>query len=156
MTRALRLPGLSLGLLWLAACGSGGSGRLEVSGVRANLTLPSDTGAVYMTIANGTDQDERLLGATVPGCGAIELHEMTMDGDVMIMRQVEGGELPIPAGETVELVPSGLHVMCIGKTGNYAVGDTIPVTLEFAAAGTIEVTAEVVAPGEMDMEGMDH
>jgi periplasmic copper chaperone A len=49
----------------------------------------------------------------------------------------------------------GLHVMCIDKTGEYTVGQMIPVTLQFQNAGTIEVQAEVVAPGEA-MEMDDH
>ncbi len=157
MKRCSLLPYILLILTALVACTSnGGEGDandgLKVEMVKANLTLPSETGAVYMTITNGTDEEERLVAASVPGCDAVELHEMRMDGDVMIMRQVEGGEIIIPAGETVELKQGGLHVMCIGKTGEYAVGDTVPVTLEFAKAGTVEVQAEVIAPGEMQMD----
>lgn len=159
MKRRLSLPCILLLLTALVACtssSSDGDGEmvddLKVEMVKANLTLPTETGAVYMTITNNTDEEEKLVAASVPGCDAVELHEMTMDGEVMVMRQVEGGEIVIPAGETVELKQGGLHVMCIGKTGEYAVGDTVPVTLEFAKAGTMEVQAEVIAPGEMQMD----
>jgi copper(I)-binding protein len=152
------LFGIVLTLI-LAACGGEAAGEpaavsdtLVVDNVTANLTLPSPTGAVYMRITNGTTQDDALLGAAVPGCGLVELHEMMMDGDIMRMRPVEGQRIPIPAGETVMLERGGLHVMCMEKTGTYAVGDTVPVTLEFANAGTIEVNAEVIAPGEMNGE----
>jgi copper(I)-binding protein len=149
-------------LLLLAACGgesaettpenSAASGTLTVDTVTANLTLPTPTGAVYMRITNGTTQDDALVGAAVPGCGVVELHEMMMDGDVMRMRPVDGQRIPIPAGQTVMLERGGLHVMCLEKTGTYTVGDTVPVTLQFANAGTIEVNAEVIAPGEMNGE----
>ena len=138
-------------MLLLAACSSTG-GELDVTMVKANLTMPTEMGAVYMTITNGTAEDEALTGASVPGCTTIELHEMRMEDDVMVMRPVEGGQISIPAGETVELKQGGLHVMCIGKTGEFAVGDTVAVTLEFANAGEIEVTAEVIAPGKMNMD----
>jgi copper(I)-binding protein len=151
MKRLLLTVGLILILTILAACDSGG-GDLVIENVKANLTLPSETGAVYMTITNDSDEDEVLVGASVPGCGTIELHEMRMDGDVMVMQEVPGGEIEIPAGETVELKQGGLHVMCIGKTGKFAVGDTVEVTLEFANAGTKEVSSEVIAPGQMGME----
>jgi copper(I)-binding protein len=131
----------------LAVACSVGRGQVEVSQVTANLALPSDTGAIYMRIENQTDSEERLIGASVPGCGVIELHEMAMEGDVMRMRPVEGGAIVIPAGEVVELAPGGLHVMCIDKTGEFAVGDTVPVNLQFAVAGEIQVGAEVVPPG---------
>lgn len=139
-------PKLTALAILLAAC-SAGAGELEVNSVRANLSLPSDTGAIYLTIANHTNREERLIGASVPGCGVIELHEMTMDGDVMRMRQVEGGAIVIRAGETIELGPGGLHLMCIHKTGDFGVGQTVPVTLEFARAGPLEVIAEIVPPG---------
>lgn len=154
MKRLLLSVCLILILATLAACDSGG-GELVVENVKANLTLPTETGAVYMTITNESDEDDALLGATVPGCGTIELHEMSMEGDVMVMQQVPGGEIPIPAGETVELKQGGLHVMCIGKTGTFEVGGTVDVTLEFANAGTKKVSAEVIAPGQMGMENKD-
>lgn len=131
------------------------SGELVVDNVTANLTLPTATGAVYMRISNGTGQDDVLLGAEVPGCGTVELHEMSMDGDIMRMRPVEGGRIPIPAGQTVMLQRGGLHVMCIDKTGEFVVGDSVPVTLQFERAGTVEVSAQVIEPGEMPMDNME-
>ncbi len=135
------------------------NGELVVDQVTANLTLPTATGAVYMRITNGTAEDDALVGAIVPGCGVVELHEMTMDGDIMRMNPVPGGQIPIPAGQTVMLQRGGLHVMCMDKTGSYAVGETVPVTLQFANAGTVEVNATVVEPGEMSMDmdaGAEH
>ncbi len=142
-------------LIVLAACGgmggdTGTPGELTVDNVTAILTLPSETGAVYMRIVNNTDSDDALLGATVPGCGTVEVHEMVMQDDVMTMRQLEGNRLPIPAGETVMLERGGLHVMCFGKTGEFTVGQAVPITLEFENAGAIEVSAEVTDPAAME------
>jgi periplasmic copper chaperone A len=155
--------GLLMSLVWLAACGnsqngetnSTDSGEIMVDNVTANLTLPTTTGAVYMRIANGSSTDDALIDVVVPGCGVVELHEMEMQDDVMMMRQMEGNRIPIPAGQTVMLQRGGLHVMCIDKTGEYTISQMIPVTLQFQNAGTIEVQAEVVAPGEA-MEMDDH
>lgn len=159
--RLLRVGVLAFVLIaLLSACGGQATedaAGLSVDNVTANLTLPTDTGAVYMQIHNGTEQDDALLGATIPGCGVIELHEVIMENDIMQMRPVEGGRIIIPAGETVELKRGGLHVMCIGKSGDFVVGGTVPVTLEFENAGPIEVTAAIIDPGEMpagmEMEG---
>ena len=137
----------AVSLLVLVACGSGG--EMKIENVQANLTLPTETGAVYMTITNETGEDDSLVGASVPGCVAVELHHMIMEGEVMVMQEVPGGEIPISDGETVELKRGGLHVMCIGKTDQFEIGDEVQVTLEFDKAGEIEVTAEVIAPGEM-------
>ena len=135
--------------LLLAACGTSatGTGELTVTNVRANMTLPSDTGSVWMEVHNGTDIDDALTGAEFEGCGAIELHNMTMEDNVMKMREVDGGKIPIPAGETVELKQGGLHVMCIGKETPLDVGSTLNITLHFANAGDIDVVADVVEPG---------
>jgi copper(I)-binding protein len=127
-------------------------GELTVANVRANLALPSTTGSVWMVILNGTDTDDALIGAEIPGCGVIELHDMVMQGDVMVMQQVEGGQIPIPAGATVELKRGGLHVMCIDKAAPLDVGSNVDLVLHFANAGAISVTAPVVEPGEMSMD----
>lgn len=148
---------LVLLIVSLTACGgsdSPESGEMVIENVQANMTMPSDTGSVWVKITNNTGQDDALVGAEVPGCGTIELHNMVMDGDVMVMRQVEGGEIPIPNGEIVELKQGGLHIMCIGKEAPLAVGDSLDITLNFANAGTMDVTASVVEPG--GMMNMEH
>lgn len=128
-----------------------------VTNVRANMTLPSDTGSIWMEIHNHTENDDALVGAEFEGCKAIELHDMTMENDVMVMREVEGGEIPVPAGEKVELKKGGLHVMCIGKEAPLEAGSTLDITLLFANAEPVKVTATVVEPGEMNMDmGGEH
>ncbi len=119
---------------------------LLIENVRANLSLPSPTGSVWLRITNNTDADETLLGADVPGCGVVELHEMVMKNEVMTMQQVAGGEIPIPAGESVELKRGGLHIMCIQKAAPLEVGSEVDIALYFENAGEVDVTAPVVAP----------
>jgi hypothetical protein len=128
-------------------------GGLVIKNVHANMTLPSDTGSFWMEITNNGSADDALVGAGVDGCSVIELHEMVMDNDVMVMRQVEGGRIPIPAGETVTLKQGGLHVMCIGKEAPLQLGSSIDIALRFENAGTVNATAIVVEPGQMQ-EGM--
>ena len=147
-------------LLVLVACNTAEPGAdagigmegIMVTNVQANMTLPSDTGSLWMAIHNHTDADDALVGAEFEGCAAIELHDMVMENDVMIMREVEGSRIPIPAGETVELKRGGLHVMCIGKEAPLEVGDMLDVVLQFEIAGPVAVTAKVVEPGEMNMD----
>lgn len=154
---------LVLLMIGLVACSSGESAEntemtesneMVIEHVQANMTLPSSTGSVWVKITNNTGQDDALTGAELAGCGTIELHDMVMENDVMIMRQVEGGEIPIPNGETVELKKGGLHIMCIDKEAPLEVGTEVDIALQFANAGTIDVTGKVVEPGEM--MNMDH
>jgi copper(I)-binding protein len=128
---------------------------LLIENVLANLALPSTTGSVWLKITNNTAADEALTGATIPGCGVIELHDMKMENDVMTMFPVEGGEIVLPAGEAVELKRGGLHIMCIEKAAPVEVGTEVEITLHFATAGDVVVTAPVVDPGTVTME-MEH
>ncbi len=148
--------GLLLLIVSLAACSGGAaeSGEMVVENVQANMTMPSTTGSVWLKITNNTGQDDALTGAELAGCGTIELHNMTMDNDVMVMREVEGGKIPIPAGESVELKQGGLHIMCIDKEAPLEKGTSVDIALQFDNAGTIEVSGMVVEPG--NMMDMDH
>ena len=167
MNRVRALLFVVLMLAMVIGCSSGetaepsaaetASGELEVHNAWGRTSpMVAQNGAFYMNIVNGTASDDELTSASTEACGVTELHEMYMkENDVMGMRPVEGGIIPVPAGETVELKAGGLHVMCIGKTADFNVGDTYPVTLEFAKAGTMEVTVEIREMGDMDMEGME-
>lgn len=148
MKQGLFVTILLLGVLLLAACGAAEpeAEGVVVENVRANMTLPTETGSFWMVITNHSNEDDALVGATFAGCGVVELHDMFMEDDVMVMRPVEGQQIPIPAGETVELQPGGLHVMCMQKEAPLAVDTAVTIELEFANAGTISVEGVVVEP----------
>lgn len=101
--------------------------------------------AIYMTLANGGATADRLTAAKADVSKAVEIHETTMEGDVMRMQQVQDG-IELPAGGQVELKPGGYHIMLIGLTRDLVVGESFPVTLEFASGQTLTVEAEVRQP----------
>jgi len=79
--RPLAIALLTIALV-LAACGRG-EGELEVLDARSRMSpMLTGVGAVYLEIRNGTEVDERLLGASVDLSVAarVELHE-TFDVD---------------------------------------------------------------------------
>jgi len=92
--------------------------------VRATVPAQTTTGA-FMQL-NAT-KGARLVAASSPVAGMVEIHEMAMDGNVMKMRAIPGLELP--AGKTVELKPGGYHVMLMGLKHQVKEGETVPVTL---------------------------
>lgn len=160
---------LLLVVILLVACGgsetepaasAGTSGAMTVENVWGrNSPMAAANGAFYMTITNQTGTDDQLIGAAAEVCSVVELHEMYMkENEVMGMRQVEGGVIDIPDGETVELKVGGLHVMCLDKTEAFEIGDEIVVTLTFANAGDMDVTAVIseAAMEEGSMEGMNN
>lgn len=73
-------------------------------------------------------QGSRLVSASTPVAGLVEIHEMSMAGDVMKMRALPAG-LSLPAGKVVELKPGGYHVMLMDLKQPLKAGDTVPVTL---------------------------
>ena len=92
------------------------AGDLEISAYRAKAMLPGQpVGGGYLSIANKGTAADRLVAATSPSAGMVEIHTMEIVNDVMTMRPVEGG-LEIPAGATVELKPGGTHLMFMAVT----------------------------------------
>ena len=81
-------------------------------------------------------QPARLVSASSPAAGVVEIHEMTMQGDVMRMRAIPG--LDLPAGKTVEFKPGGLHLMLIDLKQPLEPGKSVPVTLVIESGGKRE------------------
>lgn len=107
--------------------------------------MVATTGAFYMNIVN-TGGADRLVSANSESCGTVELHESVMgDNGVMSMRPLENG-IEIPSGQTVELKPGGMHVMCIEKKGDFTPGAEITLSLDFENFGTIILGVEIREP----------
>ena len=100
-----------------------------------------DVAAGYVTITNPAGAADHLLSATSPRAERVEVHEMSMDGAVMRMRQLQ--RLEIPAHGEVRLGPGGNHLMFFGVREPFAQGQEIPVRLVFEHAGAIDVTLPV-------------
>jgi len=106
----------------------------------------AEVGAGFLTLHNRGRQADRLLSATSPRSGRVEIHTMTMEGGVMRMRPLPNG-IAVPAGGTIGLAPGGNHLMLIGLKSPLKRGERVPVTLRFARSGTVRMTLAVAAPG---------
>ena len=95
-----------------------------------------------MTIENSGSEPDRLIAVTSANAAIVEIHQMSMDENVMKMRQIIDG-LEIPSGGKVELSPGGLHLMFKQVNARFKVGETAKVTLEFTKAGKIDVEMPV-------------
>ena len=122
--------------------------------VRATVSQQKATGA-FMQITSA--QDARLVEAKSPVAGVVEVHEMSMEKDVMKMRAIP--ELALPAGKAVELKPGGYHVMLMDLKQQMKEGGTVPLTLVIEGKdkkrSTVEVKASIkplttAAPAKMD------
>jgi len=110
------------------------------------------TGAIYLTVVNGTTSDDKLVGASTPAAREAQLHTMIDDNGVMKMRHLPSIE--IKAGATVTLAPGGMHVMLIGLAQPLKPGDSFPLTIEFEKGGKKELAVAVTKAGAMGMGGM--
>ena len=90
-------------------------------------------------------QGARLVSVSTPVAGLVEIHEMSMAGDVMKMRALPTG-LALPAGKVVELKPGGYHVMLMDLKQQLKAGDTVPVTLVLEGPDKKRETVEIKAP----------
>jgi len=108
--------------------------------VRGTVPLQEATGA-FMQLNSQTGT--RLIEAASP-VARVEIHEMSMHGDVMRMKQVDSLELQ--AGKTVELKPGSYHLMLTGLKQQLQEGGTVPVTLIFQDKAGKRETLEVGFP----------
>lgn len=100
----------------------------------------------YVVIQNNGDTEDRLISVTSPGLDRIELHEMSMENQVMRMRKLKS-PIIIPAKGQVELKPGGYHVMFLNLKNPFKQGETVPATLHFEKAGDIDVRFSVEGMG---------
>ena len=143
-------------------CAAGQSftaGDISVSGAFSRATLPSaKSGGGFMTLSNAGTTPDRLIGARTDSAARSEIHQMTMDGDMMKMNEVEGG-LEIPPGGTVTLEPGGFHIMMMGLKQPLRPNSCLDLTLSFERAGDLEVQLSIGAPNAdaaPEHEGMKH
>lgn len=121
------------------------AGDLTVTHAYARAMLPGQpVGGGYLIITNAGGVADRLVSAVSSAAGAVEIHEMAMQGETMKMRKLTDG-VSIPAGEIVELKPGGLHLMFMKVKAPFKTDDTVPVTLTFEKAGNVDVRLSVTS-----------
>lgn len=109
--------------------------------VRATVPQQKATGA-FMQIVSA--RDARLVEASSPVAGIVEIHEMAMVQDVMKMRAIPG--LDLPAGKPVELKPGGYHVMLMDLRAQVKEGDEVPLKLVVEGRDGKRQTLELKVP----------
>ena len=115
--------------------------KVEDAWVRGTVAQQKATGAFMRLTA---DKDARLVAASSPVAGVVEIHEMAMDKDVMKMRQIPG--LDLAAGRTTELKPGGYHVMLMDLKEPMKSDAIVPMTLVFEDAAKKRFTQDIKVP----------
>lgn len=127
--------------------------NMQFSNAWIRATPPNATVAGgFLTIKNN-GADDRLLSISSALSSKVEIHEMTMQGDVMQMRLLKDG-LQIPGKEITAFKPGGLHLMFIQPKQALREGQKISATFVFAKAGNqqVEFTVLKSAPAISDLK----
>lgn len=120
---------------------------LKITNAYAFQTSKSQTaGAVFMTIENSSDQEYRLMGATSDNVDSVELHRMRMIDDKMEMRKQ--AEIRVRPNRTVELEPTGFHIMLIGLKEPLKKGETLPLRVIMSGGNSFNIDVDIVKAGE--------
>jgi len=134
------IPALAL----LAACTQGGEANIEVSDAWARPTRGDAPGAIYVTIENKGGMDDRLIGVMTDHAAMAMVHQTEMSNGVARMRMA--GEINVPAGTSIKMVPGGTHIMLEGLRTPLRTGDSFPLVLKFRESGDEKVTVQVADP----------
>ena len=94
----------------------------------------------FMKIENKGAADQ-LISASSPIAAEMQLHTMSMEGNVMKMREVKA--IDVPANGSVDLKPGGLHLMFMDIKAPLKAGESVPVKLKFQKAGELEIKVPV-------------
>ena len=138
MLRAL----LASAFILLAACGPAGAPDIELSDAWARPTRGDAPGAVYLTIENKGPEADRLVGAFTDHAAMAMVHQNELVDGVARMRMA--GEINIPAGDRIEMVPGGTHIMLEGLRTPLVTGDKFDLVLRFRESGEQTVKVAVV------------
>ena len=111
------------------------------------------TGGAYVGLENMGKTADRLVSASSPVAKRVEIHTMSMDGNVMKMKEV--GEIELKPDTEIVMKPGeGYHFMLIGLNQRLKAGESFPMTLVFEKAGKVEVTVKVA--NKQAKEGEHH
>lgn len=144
-------------LLALGASAWAQSAAVDVQGAWARATVQGQkaTGAFMKLTAK---ENTKLVSASSPVAGVVEIHEMKMEENVMKMRAIPS--LDLPAGKAVELKPGGYHVMLMDLKEPLKKETTVPITLvvkdDKGVESKVELTVPVSLKSPSGMGGMGH
>lgn len=97
--------------------------------IRATVPAQKATGA-FMQIKAA--RAARLVAASTPAAGRVEIHQMEMQGQTMRMHAVDG--IDLPAGQPVNLASGGYHIMLLDLKRQMKEGEQVPLTLTVQGA----------------------
>lgn len=155
MKRQAKLSPIFLALtLWLGALHCSGAAKqdnaqnnaIEAKDFYAFATIDgSNISAAFGTLSNTSEQPIALQKVIIKGKikGVAELHQTTNDNGMMKMLPVDS--IAIPAKQSIELAPGGLHIMLINLAKPLEAGKIIALKLTFDDGTTLDLQVPIQA-----------
>lgn len=144
MKKIIYLFILTIAILIMPACAPTSS-TLSVAKAWARSMPQGQNSAAYFVIENGTASADTLLSVSTEIAEVAEAHMSMLDANGVMSMQMQDA-VSIPARETVEFKPGGLHVMFINLKQDLKTGDTFTLTLNFKETGRIVIEVPVQEP----------
>ncbi len=130
------------GLLLSIVAMSARADSIAIEGAWMRAVPPVSTNsAAYMMIMNASAKSDRILSASSPLAGAVEVHQMIHQDGLMKMLHV--GSVEIPAGGHLQMAPTGYHFMMMNLKRVPKEGETVPMTIRFKQAGALTIQLPV-------------
>ncbi len=145
---------IALSCAFAMSWASAGAAQVTVNAAWVRATVPGQKIAgAYLKITSASTA--YLTGGSTPVAKAVELHQMSLENNVMKMRPL--ARLELPAGAAVELKPGGYHLMLIDVTHPLVAGERVPLKLTVedkdGRRHTVDVTADVGQPAAAGAHG---
>jgi copper(I)-binding protein len=122
-------------------------GTIKIEHPRAAPTPKgAKTGAAYMEIVNNGKEPLEIKALSSATADEVQIHTVTMTGDIMRMRPVEL-PLTIAPGDSLKLAKDR-HIMLIGLKKPLVEEDMVPFKIEFANGKTMEFDLYVEGDAE--------
>jgi copper(I)-binding protein len=127
--------------LALAATSAQAQSKPTVTAAWTRPTAAGMNGAGFMVVSNKGKAADVLVGGDSPAAGRVEIHQSMNHNGVMMMMKSE--RIALPAGGQVLFGPGGYHLMLVGLKQPLKVGDSAPITLNFASGAKVQTTLKV-------------
>jgi copper(I)-binding protein len=113
-------------------------GDIYIGHPYARASVPGQTsGGAYLSLENKSAVNDVLVSVETPAAASVEIHTMSLENNVMRMREVAG--IDLQPGAKITMTPgNGYHLMLLGLKTPLKAGDRVPLTLRFKKAGKVE------------------
>jgi copper(I)-binding protein len=132
---------LALALWMFSASALAQTPTLTVNNAWVRMAPGSDVASVYLTLLNQGKKPITIVGVESPLASHAMVHETRIEGGIARMRPRD--QITVAPGKTVKFEPEGLHIMLHGVTQTLAVGQSVPLVLQFSDGVSMHLNATV-------------